>query len=205
MDNVFIPSTWRRLAAHFIDQVLRLFFYLPFAKPFFLLLFSDHEVPLSLAQLIGLFLVPTIYEVLFLVLMQATPGKWIMGLKVVPAHNPFEYLSWQQCVLRPITQLLTFFFSWAIYAMAFFRYDRTHLADWIAETRVVQSTPRFTRASVRPFLGILFVLMNGFEGLSSARSVLDSIRWEEGMVDLRSLVDVEDFEGLGEFDDFEDL
>lgn len=194
MDSVFIPSTWRRLVARFIDQILRLFFYLPFAKPFFLLLFTDQEVPISLLQLTGLFLVPTIYEVIFLILMQATPGKWIMGLKVVPASNPMEYLSWQQCLLRPLTQTLTFFFSWAIYAVAFFRYDRTHLADWVAETRVVQSTPRATRASLRPLLGVLFVFLNISEGLASARSILDSIQWEDKKVDLRSLMDLEEFE-----------
>lgn len=189
VNDVYVPSTWRRLAAQGVDSLLRLFFYLPFARMFFLLIFTDDDVRISLVQLLIIFLVPAVYEFIFLVLFQATPGKWLMGLKVVPFAQPTEKLQWGQCVLRPLVERLTFFFSWALYATAFFRYDRTHLADWVAETRVVQFTPRVTRSRIRWFLGTLFVIFYAYDGLTSSRNLMQIIDWENHEVDLRALLD----------------
>lgn len=201
MSNAYVPSTVRRLVAWGIDQVVRLPFYLPFAKSFFLLAFTEEDVHISLVHLFLIFMVPAIYEFVFLVIMQATPGKWVMGLKVVPFSNPDEKLEWQQCVLRPLTERLSFFLSWAVYALAFFRYDRTHLADWVAETRVVQGTPRMTRARVRWFLGTLLVLGHVYEGLVSSSSILQSIDWSHGQVELRSLIEIDSLEDV--MDDYD--
>lgn len=189
MDNVYIPSTWRRLIAKGIDSVIRSVFYLPFAKSFFLLLFTDDDVRISLASLFVMFIIPVIYELVFLLFMQATPGKWLMGLKVVPFGDPLALLDWRQCILRPLTERLSFFFSLAIYALAFFRYDRTHLADWVAETRVVQFSPRPLRTKIRWFLGSLLVIANITEGLQSSSRILNVIDWEEKQVELRLLMD----------------
>lgn len=198
MDNVYVPSTWKRLIAQGIDQFVRVFFYIPFAKPFFLLLFTDESVQISIVQFLVFFSVPAIYEFVFLILMQATPGKWIMGLKVVPRSHPADKLDWQQCVLRPLMGRMSLFFSWAMYATAFFRYDRTHAVDWVAETRVVQFTPRVTRTRIRWFLGSLLVVVNVYEGLVSARGILNAIDWENGQVELRSLMDVESLDDMME-------
>lgn len=198
MDNVYVPSTWKRLIAQGIDQFVRVFFYIPFAKPFFLLLFTDESVQISIVQFLVFFSVPAIYEFVFLILMQATPGKWIMGLKVVPRSHPADKLDWQQCVLRPLMGRMSLFFSWAMYATAFFRYDRTHAVDWVAETRVVQFTPRVTRTRIRWFLGSLLVVVNVYEGLVSARGILNAIDWESGQVELRSLMDVESLDDMME-------
>lgn len=203
MDEVYVPSTWKRLAALTIDQLMILPFYLPFAKKFFSVFFTDDDVYLSLVQLFVLFMVPALFEFLFLVVMQATPGKWIMGLKVVPQENPYEELHWTQCVMRPIASRLSFFFAWGIYALAFFRYDRTHLADWMAETRVVQFVPRVRRARVRWVLGLLFVLMYSYEGLGYSSAVLNQIDWRNHQVDLRALADIAGFADI-QFDDFEE-
>lgn len=205
MDNVFVPSTWRRLAAYGIDQLLRTVFYLPFAKIFFLLVFTEDEVHITLWEGLALLLVPTMYEMIFLILMQATPGKWLMGLKVVPFSQPHQHLHWQQCVLRPLVNRLSFFFSWAIFVLAFFRYDRTHLADWVAETRVVQGTPRLTRASWRPILGSILFVIYFTEGLSSAGTILQAVNWREGQIELRALVDSEAFAViLDEYEEYEE-
>lgn len=191
MDSVYIPSTWRRLAAKGIDSLIRSLFYLPFVKSFFLLVFTDEDVSISLGSLFVMFIVPAIYEFVFLAFMQATPGKWLMGLKVVPFSDSSAQLDWRQCVLRPLVERLSFFFSLAIYALAFFRYDRTHLADWVAETRVVQAAPRSSKTKIRWFLGSIFILINVFEGLQSSSRVLEVIDWGRGQVDLRSLMNVE--------------
>ncbi|UXR63688.1 RDD family protein [Bdellovibrio bacteriovorus] len=193
MTEAYVPSTWRRLFAYSMDQLVVLPFYLPFAGIFLRLFFTDDEVVVNLTQLLVLYLIPAVFEVVFLVLMQATPGKWLMGLKVVPATNYSEKLHWSQCLLRPLAGRLSFFFSVAIYAVAFFRYDRTHLCDWIAETRVVQGTPRPKKAQIRWILGTLVVLLYVYEGMVSARMILKSIDWQERQADLREVFDLQDY------------
>ena len=188
VEEVYFPSTWRRLIAFLLDQAISLVMYLPFFGAFSKLIFSDNEANLSLIQLGALLMVPAIYEFIFLALMQATPGKWLMGLKVVPSSNPENKLEFGQCLLRPLTGRLSLLLSWAIYAVAFFRYDRTHICDWIAETRVVQFKPRAGRTRIRWVLGSLFILSHGYEGLRSASHTIQQINWEEGKVDLRALI-----------------
>ncbi|MFS4459755.1 RDD family protein [Bdellovibrio sp. HCB2-146] len=188
MDQIYVPSTWRRLGANFIDQVLSLLMYLPFGGVFFKLFFTEEDVFISIFQLIILFFIPVIYDFIFLVLMQATPGKWMLGLKVVPRENPVQPLEVAQCLLRPLTGRLSFFFGWAIYALAFFRYDRTHLCDWVAETRVVQFQPRPERTRLRWFLGLLFVISYAYEGLVSSSHMLQQVQWANNQVNLRALV-----------------
>lgn len=168
-------------------------FYLPFAGVFFRLMFSDEDVYVSLTQLLILFLMPAVYEFVFLVMMQATPGKWVFGLKVVPANNSAERLHWTQCLMRPLMGRLSLFFSVAIYALAFFRYDRTHLCDWVAETRVVQAQPRVKPARLRWFLGTLLVITYAYEGLVSSKLFLNSIDWSHRQADMRLLFDLQDY------------
>ncbi len=203
MDSVYVPSTWRRLVAQGIDQIIRLLFYIPFMKSFFLLVMTDEDVRISLGSFVLMFLIPAIYEFIFLVLMQATPGKWLMGLKVVPFANSAAALDWRQCVLRPLTERLTFFFSWAVYAVAFFRYDRTHLADWVAETRVVQFHPRITRAKIRWILGSLLLIFYVYDGIITSKEILKQIDWAHRQVELRSLFDVDSMSDMVE--EYEEL
>lgn len=193
MDEVFVPSTWARLTARCIDQLISLVLYIPFAKTMFLLFLTDEDVIVSLAQVILFFLIPTFYEIFFLALMQRTPGKWFMGLKVVPAMDPHQNLTWAQCLLRPLVSLLSFFFGLAIYAVAFFRYDRTHIADWVAETRVVQNTARSARTKLRWVAGVFFILIYSGESLSSAAQILNQIDWKNGELNLRKVVDPQEF------------
>lgn len=193
MDDVFVPSTWSRLVARGLDQCFTLIFYIPFAKTLFQLFFTEEDVYLGFTQLLMLLLIPAIYEAVFLALMQRTPGKWLVGLKVVPASNPQESLSFSQCILRPLVELLSFFFGWAIYALAFLRYDRTHLADWVAETRVVQFTPRAKRTRRRWVLALIFIVMYSFESLNSAGNILNKIDWKNGQINIREVVDPQEF------------
>lgn len=191
-DAYYVPSTWARLFARLLDQVFQLLFYIPFGKILFDLVFTEDDVVISLWQLLALFLIPAIYEGVFLVLMQRSPGKWFLGLKVVPSHDVHAKLRWDQCLLRPLVGRLSFFFSLAPYALAFFRYDRTHLGDWVAETRVIQFTPRSSRPKIRWIVGTFFILTNAFEGMSSSARILNSIDWENRQVNVREIIDVQD-------------
>lgn len=203
MEEIYVPSTWKRLLALGLDQIFILLFYIPFAKTFFQIFFTDDDVYISLAKLFVLFLVPAVYEFIFLVVLQATPGKWLVGLKVVPVHNAYAELHIYQCLLRPLVSRLSFFFSWAIYALAFFKYDRTHLADWVAETRVIQFTTRAQRPKIRWFLGLILILSNAYEGVISSSSVLNQIDWANKRVELRSLLNTSDLVDI-QFDEDED-
>jgi uncharacterized RDD family membrane protein YckC len=209
MEEVYVPSTWRRLWAHLLDTAFSTVMYLPFFGIFYKLIFTNDEVHASLMQVGIMFLIPAVYEFIFLALMQATPGKWLMGLKVVPNHNPDLKLELGQCLLRPLTARLSVIFSLAIYALAFFRYDRTHLCDWVAETRVVQFKPRPSLPRIRWALGVLFILSHSYEGLGSASKILQQVDWNQGRIDLRAVMQntsnasSSDFSFDGEGDDDE--
>lgn len=201
----YIPSTWRRLTARGTDQLIQLLCYIPFLKTAVLLFFTEGEVSVSLWQ-VGLFLlIPVIYEFSFLYLMQATPGKWCFGLKVVPCSDPYKALDWRQALLRPLADRFVLFFSWAVYALAFFRYDRTHLADWVAETRVVQDHPRESRTHRRWVLGSLFFVFFFFDGLTNARILLNGVDLENNRLDLRAVFEAQSQAlELEDFEEFED-
>ncbi|HWU43255.1 MAG TPA: RDD family protein [Bdellovibrio sp.] len=192
MKDIYVPSTWKRLIAFGIDQLFAALLYLPFAKTLWQLFSTDEDIYISLGKLFLLFLVPALYEFIFLMILQATPGKWIMGLRVVPAHNAYNELTLPQCILRPFVERLSFFFSWAIYALAFFKYDRTHLADWVAETRVIQFTPRIRRPRVRWIVGTVLLFSYLYQGLIYSTNVLNQIDWENKRVELRSLLNVDE-------------
>lgn len=193
MNNEFyFPSTWKRLSAYFIDQVFSLLFYIPFAGFFYRLTFTSDEVYVSVVELLILFLIPAIYEFVFLLWMQRTPGKALCGLWVVPFANTNDELDWRQCVLRPLVGRMSFFFSWSIFALAFFRYDRTHLADWVAETRVVQKVKRAETTKIRWFVGTILIFAYLSEGLTSSSAILNSIDWSNMQVELRSALSLEE-------------
>ncbi|WP_413293739.1 RDD family protein [Bdellovibrio sp. HCB185ZH] len=202
--DIYVPSTWKRLVAVTIDQVFLAICYAPFYSAFYAAWFTEAEVEFSLFQLLMLFLIPALYEAASLILISATPGKWIMGLKVVPAQDPQSELDYTQCLLRPLTSRLSFFFSWAIFSLAFFRYDRTHLSDWVAETRVVQFQPRSTRAGIRWILGTFLILSYSYEGLHYAAAILNEIHWQEGKANLRDLLAVGGMEDVQLDFDMED-
>ncbi|NUN05663.1 MAG: RDD family protein [Bdellovibrio sp.] len=194
--SVFVPSTWKRLAARSLDSLFEMLMYAPFLKTLFLLIFDEGPLYMSLSVFLLILLLPAIYEGVSLWLMQATPGKWLLGLKVVPQANPDVELHWTQCVLRALVERASLFFSWAIFATAFFRYDRTHVADWVAETRVVQFVPRPQRAKLRWFLGLVLVFLCASEGLRGASGIIRAIDWQERRIDLRALYENEAGDGV---------
>ena len=187
MSQIYVPDTMKRLWARLIDQLLSLIFYIPVVKAFFLLVFTEQEVQISVMTLIVMAFIPAIYEGVWLWILQQTPGKWFLGLKVVDAYNPEKELAWQQCLMRALVGRLDLFFSLAIYALAFFRYDRTHLADWLVETRVVQMAPRVHKAKMRWLVGSIFVVFYGWQGIEQATLFLKNAKIESGQVSLRGV------------------
>lgn len=184
MSYAYVPSTWKRILAYSLDEIFMIPFYLPFVGIGIQFFWGEEDIVISLLQFFLILFVPAVYEFVFLLLLQSTPAKWFLGLKVVPAHDWEADLSWQQALLRALTKRLSLFTSTAMYVLALFRYDRTHLADWVAETRVVQATPRHARPRIRWFLGTILTVYFLVEGLSLASKVLGAIHWSEGVVSL---------------------
>lgn len=189
MTNAHIPSTWRRLSARGLDQLFILPFYIPFMSSIWKLMVTDDAVVVPLGTALIYLLIPALYDFIFLVLLQGSPGKWFFDIKVVPIHDSGAKLSLGQCAMRSIVGIFSLFFGWAIYATAFFRYDRTHVVDWVAETRVVQAVPRLKRPTIRWLLGLLVIFFVGLDSLSTAKSVLQNVDWENRKLDLRALME----------------
>lgn len=187
MSYEHVPSTWKRLFAFSLDEILMIPFYFPFLGIGLQYFWGEGDVQISLLQFFLILMVPAVYEFVFLLLWQKTPAKWFFNLKVVPADNWEESLTWQQCLLRTLTKRLSVFVSSAIYALALFRYDRTHLADWVGETRVVQETPRPQRPKIRWILGTFFVIYFAGEGLVAASKVSKAIDWANSSVSLSDI------------------
>jgi uncharacterized RDD family membrane protein YckC len=182
-----IPSTWRRLSANLLDEVIMLPFYIPFFGIAFKLFTSDDDVRISLFTFILILMIPAFYEFIFLVLMQATPGKWLLGLKVVPAEDMDDRLEWERSLLRALGKRLSLFLSSALYALGLFRYDRTHAVDWLAETRVIQFSPRSKAPTIRWIIGSLLTVYFCIEGLRAAREVFKSVEWDTQKVNLTQI------------------
>ncbi len=182
----YLPSTWKRCFAFAFDQFVMILLYFPLWGFWYEMMTSDEEViyvPLSVYAFFLLF--PFFYEFIFLFLFQQTPGKWVFGLWVVSPSDPARPLTWVQAFLRALVGRFSLFFSWAPYALVFFTYDRRHLVDWVAETRVLQDTPRARPPKIRWIVGIILVLFYVSEGFEHAMYTWDSIDWDSGRVDLQ--------------------
>lgn len=180
--TAYVASTVKRFWARTIDQLILTLV----LAPLVIFLHRDGSgwlnVPIGTA--LGVVLVPLFYESLFYYLMKATPGKWIFNLKVLPAQDAKEENWLVRCVLRAATSYLSFFFSWAIYATALWRPDRTHICDWVADTRVVGNVSLEPKKR-RTFLTIILVVIGFFSGLKEAQVRLSEISYAEGFVRVR--------------------
>lgn len=175
----YFPSTWRRVVAHFVDR-----FYIGILhSPVWIRIGMDYikhnELRLHWSHLVYVILVRFFYEVLSLYFFSTTLGKWQWGLKVISRHRygNDDSVGMEQAILRTLVSNLSFFFGWAIYALAFFKYNRTHLADWVAETQVVSLKERASLPQVRWILAAGFIFLTLGESLQTASMTLNSIKW----------------------------
>lgn len=182
--DLALPQTLRRLAAHGVDEICIGLLLFPLWRLIWDVFTTDEDVFISIPMLFFILFFPMLYQFVFLMLFSRTPGKWLLNMWVVDAHDSSQKISWAQALLRALTSRLSLFLSWAIYALAFFRYDRTHLADWVAETRVMQESETPRRPRLHPwFAGFLVVFYAG-EGFSQAMMIWESIDWGSNRVEL---------------------
>lgn len=180
--SYFIPSSWDRFWARGVDGLLILLLCLPVWGLFFDQSLADGEFLLPWAALFYLVGVHVLYEALSYWVFGQTFGKWVFSLAVVDDRDPAQEISLSRCLLRALVGRMTFYFSWAPQCFAFFRYDRTHLADWVAQTRVVGLRSRVKPARLHPWWGIFLVFLFLQTGISSASWILSNLEWDRGGV-----------------------
>ncbi len=161
--NFFTANTFRRFLALGLDHLVYGIFYLPVSIQAWFSYFRSGYMEVEWRLLILCFVLQFFFRVSFLRFLGATPAKLFFGLRIVNRHTGGE-LSWPQALIRVLTEHLSFFFGNSFLLLAFLRLDRTHLADWLAETRVVQLTPRLKPPHRRILFGLAFFVYLFFTG-----------------------------------------
>lgn len=165
---VYTAGSLRRLFAFGVDAfIVTLFTSLTtvFEWPAYLLGGQQLLTWLQFLSIVGIAL---LYHTGFLMALSATPGKALVGLRVVDAST-LRSVSGLQALTRGLGEFLCFFFSWLPVSFALFSSERRTLVDWLAGTRVVQHDPRWSPVQVRPVLGLLAVLLTGSSALRGLR------------------------------------
>lgn len=152
-----IPGMSRRIMAFYVDECLRAIFFAP--------LLGLTWLGASPRLLLLAVFVYLSFRVACLALVGASPGKLLLGLRVVGREG--RELEFSQACLRVLADELSLFFAFAPRALAWLRWDRTHLSDWIAETRVISVKPHTEVPRVRPVLGSILVLLGLYWGAKS--------------------------------------
>ncbi|MBX3040523.1 MAG: RDD family protein [Bdellovibrionaceae bacterium] len=175
-----VPSTTLRIWAKAVDDALIAVFLIPAFGFSAFNLFSGGPIWVSWAFLAYFLSIPLLYEGLSLWLFGTTPGKWLFFLRVVPAMNPALPLKAGQTFTRALAGRFSFFFSYAIQVIAIFRYDRTHLADWLGGTRVITERPRPRQVAIHWIVGSIAIVLLLSSGLTMATLFLKGISIESG-------------------------
>lgn len=183
-----IPSLSRRFCARLIDFILCGFLLMP-ALGWKVLVFGFDDLALPWGLLIYVLMVPILYESLALWMFGATFGKWALGLRLVASKDDRHSSGYAACLLRVLVMQGMFFVGVALPALAWLRYDRTHLGDWMAGTRVLALGPalRPVRLHVGRALVVIFVV--GAISLMNAAEKIQSLYWGKNGVVFSSAED----------------
>lgn len=152
-------SLYRRVSAYLVDSFILAMCFLPVWIQLIGSYLNDGVWAVSISWLLVGFLFQLFYKWLFLYFLGGTIGKLLFGLRVVPAAHPENSLGLFQSLLRVLTDSLSIFFGQALRAAALIRLDRTHVSDWVAETRVMQFEPLRSPPTRHWILAILVVVI----------------------------------------------
>lgn len=176
MSTQYVPSTWRRLAAQSVDGVILGAFSLPIAVRGIQTYLATGIFEVEWKWLVVSFTLQLLYKWLFLKFLGATIGKLLFGLRLVSRNGGGE-LGWLQALIRVITDSLSIFFGQATKVLLFLRFDRTHLSDWVAETRVIQFSPRVSPPHRRPVLTLVLFLYLAYSGFMQSYRYFQTTEW----------------------------
>ncbi len=175
-------STWRRVIAYWLDSMVGGLCLLPFWIQFWGGMLFEEKVHIDWRWLIVALLLNLFYKWSFLYFLGATLGKLVMGLRVVPSSGESEDLGLFQSFLRVFTDGLSFFFGLAPRALALLRLDRTHVSDWVAETRVVQLGPQRSLIARHWVVALMVIIVSFFSQFSNLYQSLHFIEFENGQI-----------------------
>ncbi len=180
---LFVAKTWRRILAVGIDWII-LFGVFEFFRLFLSSIFhvAVFDFQLLWIEIFFLGFLWFGYFIGFLRFFSTTPGKYLFGLKVISIHFGKSQLGWIQVLIRQISDLFSVFFIWAPQSMALFRQDRRQMADFLAETQVVQALPRNEPATRRWIIGTILVIYFVFSGIQSFKEKISSFRLSQSGV-----------------------
>ena len=181
------PSTWRRIMAHWYDQVYIIILQMPVWVSVLIDYNHTEQIRISWPHLVYIVFVSLAYEILSLYFYSTTLGKWQMGLRVLNRNSDCD-LGIDQAILRVLMSRLSFYLGWSIFALAFFRHNRTHLPDWVAGTQVVSAKPRKSRPKIRLAVGVVLVLMTGTEAIKSSAIKMNTLAWHRPFVYIQSAI-----------------
>ena len=163
----YTANTWKRIFAYLLDSIFIGLLTLPMTLKAFQNYLQNNSIELEWKWIVIGFLLQFSYQWLFLKLLGATLGMLLFGLRLI-SINGEPGLTWMQAFLRVFADHFSIFFGKAPQALMFYRFDRRHLSDWIAETRVVQFFPRRHHPERRLFLATFLVIYLSWSGFMSA-------------------------------------
>lgn len=176
----YFPSTWKRLLARFIDSGVIFILQLPVIYLFFIDFLRTEEVKIHWAHVVYFFAVRISYETFSVAFFSATIGKKQMGLTVI-SRNSFvgdKQVHLDQAFLRSLVSQLSLIFGWSLFVTAFLKYNRTHIADWVADTQVLSKTPQSVRPKIRWVLAFGFIFIFLSSSVKNTVMTLDYLEWK---------------------------
>lgn len=176
----YFPSTWKRLLARFIDSGVIFILQLPVIYLFFIDFLRTEEVKIHWAHVVYFFAVRISYETFSVAFFSATIGKKQMGLTVISRNNFVgdKQVHLDQAFLRSLVSQLSWIFGWSLFVTAFLKYNRTHIADWVADTQVLSKTPQSVRPKIRWVLAFGFIFIFLSSSVKNTVMTLDYLEWK---------------------------
>ncbi|MEI7973273.1 MAG: RDD family protein [Bdellovibrio sp.] len=172
-----VASTWRRLLALGVDSSLHSLSFAAFLQAHRMGIFSSAPVLIPYLKLFGFLIWFFAFQFSCLYWVGATPGKLLMGLRIVDRRTGSGLLP-MQAFLRVLADSLSVFLGFGPRALALLRFDRTHVSDWVAETQVRQFVPRDSFPRRRVILGVLLFLLLSWSGLMARYQQFIRLEWK---------------------------
>lgn len=186
MENTYPANTYKRIFAYYIDQFFALLIYSPVILQLFWNYIDQGALEVDYRWVVLCFFVHFCYHWFFLGMLGGTVGKLIFGLRVINVDRQKE-LTGFQAFLRVLTDQLSLFFGPAFKVLALLRFDRRQLADWVAETQVVQMEPRDRPAIRRPATALLLFLYFVVFDFLWTYQFFQNTEWNKGHVKIHSV------------------
>lgn len=177
-------GTRARLGAKAIDQLMVAIAMWPAFGAALWAVQGESHLWMSWPYLFYFLLVPVAYDTISNWFFGRTVGKWVFSLRIVDHNHPQQVPSVGAFFVRAVAERLSFFFSWAVYALGWLRRDRRHFADWMAGTQVVNEDGSALQGPRRPVLALVVMVLFAVAGWETASRVAPLLQWDASGITL---------------------